>query len=228
MLERVLEQEIMDSEQDAHEYAAFDNTAVNDEFVEHALTLTPTSGVVLDIGTGPGDIAVLLATRAPGLRVVAIDLGEHMLKLARANVVRAGLADRIEVLRVNAKTTGRPAASFDMVIANSLVHHMPEPLELFREMARIARPGAGIFVKDLHRPESESELQKLVDTYAAGCTPYQVQSFADSLRAGLTVEEISRICTSVGWGDVTVRRCSDRHWCVERAARGSLVSRAAS
>jgi len=228
MLERVLEQEIMDSEQDAHEYATFDNTIVNDEFVAHALRLAPASGVVLDVGTGPGDIAILLATRAPGLRVVAIDLGEHMLRLARANVTRAGLADRIDVERVNAKGTGRPTSSFDMVIANSLVHHMPEPIELFQELARIARPGAGLFIKDLHRPESESELRNLVETYAAGCTPYQIQSFADSLHAGLTVSEISEICTRVGWGDVTVRRCSDRHWCVERSASTELVSLAAS
>lgn len=228
MLERVLEQEIMDSEQDALEYATFDNRVVNEEFVAHALRLAPRSGVVLDVGTGPADIAVLLATRAPGLRVVAIDLGEHMLRLAKANVTRSGLDGRVEVVRVNAKHTGRPAGSVDMVIANSVVHHMPEPLELFQEMARVARPGAGLFIKDLHRPESEAELQKLVETYAAGCTPYQIQSFAESLRAGLTAGEISRICAQVGWSDVTVRRCSDRHWCVERLARSEPLPREVS
>ena len=218
MLERVLEPEVMDSELDAEEYASFDNSLVNDEFVTRALELAPPKGYVFDVGTGPGDIAVLFATRAPALRILAIDLGEHMLGMARHNVARAGLSERVEIARLDAKATGWPAGSFDMVISNSLVHHIPEPEELFRELRRIARPGAGLFIKDLHRPASKSELQALVDKYAEGCTPYQRQTFLDSLRAALTVEEVTAMLRRVGWDELSARRCSDRHWCIERRA----------
>lgn len=216
MLERVLEEEVMDTLQDAEEYAAFDNDEVNQAFVSQALELAPKSGVVLDIGTGPADIAVLLAQRAPGLRVVAIDLGEHMLATARANVARAGLGDRIEVVRADAKKTGFSDGAFDMVISNSLVHHIPEPNELFAEMNRVMRSDAALFVKDLHRPSTMEEHARLVDTYARGCTPYQRRTFADSLHAGLTVQEVQAICAELGWRDCQVRQCSDRHWCLER------------
>src|SRR5262245_45367696 len=118
MLERVLEQEVMDSEQDAEEYAAFDNTAINDDFVSRSLALAPPNGRVLDVGTGPAEIAVLLAQRAPALCLVAIDLGDHMLALARANVLRAGLSARVQVSRADAKSTGFEPASFDMVVSN--------------------------------------------------------------------------------------------------------------
>jgi ubiquinone/menaquinone biosynthesis C-methylase UbiE len=208
----------MDSELDAHEYATFDNSVVNDEFVTRALELAPPGGHVLDVGTGPGDIAVLFATRAPALRFLAIDLGEHMLGLARRNVAGARLADRVEIARLDAKATGRPAGSFDMVISNSLVHHIPDPEQLFRELRRVARPGAGLFIKDLHRPASTSELRALVDKYAAGCTPYQTQTFLDSLHAALTVDEVTAMLRGLGWDDVQARRCSDRHWCIERRA----------
>jgi len=218
MLERVLEQEVMDSEQDAQEYAAFDNTAVNEEFVARALVLAPDSGYVLDVGAGPGEIAVLLARRSAGLRLLAIDLGEHMLAMARANVLRADLGARVEIARVNARSTGFAAASFEMVISNSLVHHIPEPESFFQEIARVARPGAAFFIKDLHRPESEAEHRHLVETYAAGCTAYQTRTFSDSLRAGLTVSEVQAICAELDLPGLQVRRCSDRHWCVERAA----------
>lgn len=216
MLERILEPEVMGSQQDADEYASFDHTAVNDEFVAHALTLAPSTGRVLDVGTGPADIAILLAQRAPGLRIVAIDLGEHMLALARRNVERAGLADRVEVCEADAKATGFERASFDMVISNSLVHHIPEPASLFREVARVASPAAALFIKDLHRPESEPELRNLVDTYARGCTEYQRRTFHDSLHAALSVAEVAAICASIGLPGLEVRRCSDRHWCLER------------
>ena len=218
MLERVLEPEVMDSELDAREYESFDNSLVNDEFVKRALELAPPSGYVFDVGTGPGDIAVLFATRAPALRVLAIDLGEHMLEMARRNVARARLFERVEIARLDAKATGRPAGSFDMVICNSLVHHIPEPEELFRELRRVARPGAGLFIKDLHRPASMSELRALVDKYAEGCTPYQTRTFFDSLHAALTAEEITVMLRRVGWDELSARRCSDRHWCIERRA----------
>lgn len=218
MLERVLEPEVMDSELDAHEYATFDNSVVNEQFVSRALELAPRVGRVLDVGTGPGDIAVLLASRAPALQILAIDLGEHMLRLARQNVARAGLSARVEIARIDAKESGQPPGSIDMVISNSLVHHIPEPEQLFRELKRIARPGAGLFIKDLHRPESESELSALVAKYAAGCTPYQTQTFLDSLHAALTADEVSAILQRIGWDDVRAFRCSDRHWCIERRA----------
>src|SRR5688572_1157417 len=112
-----------------------------------------------------------------------------MLATARTNVIRAGLMQRIEIVRADAKATGLAAASFDMVISNSLVHHIPKPELFFTEMKRVARPGAAFFIKDLHRPATKSEHQHLVNTYALGCTSYQRQSFSDSLRAALTVAE---------------------------------------
>jgi ubiquinone/menaquinone biosynthesis C-methylase UbiE len=218
MLERVLEQEVMDSEIDASEYAAFDNRTVNAEFVARALELAPASGLVLDVGTGPGEIPILLADRAPRLRIVAIDLAEHMLALARANVAKAGLADRIELECRDVKATGFSEGRFDLVICNSLVHHIPDPEALFRELRRVTRPGAGMFIKDLHRPGSMAELERLVELYARDCTNYQRRSFFDSLHSGLTVPEVEAACERVGWRDVRVRRCSDRHWSLERAA----------
>jgi ubiquinone/menaquinone biosynthesis C-methylase UbiE len=218
MLERILEQEVMDSERDAAEYASFDNSAVNAEFVGHALELAPGAGLVLDVGTGPGEISILFAERAPHLRFVAIDLAEHMLELARAGVQKAALSERIELLRRDAKATGFASGRFDFVICNSLVHHVPDPEALFRELRRITRRGAGIFIKDLHRPDSRQELEQLVDTHARGCTDYQRQSFFDSLHSGLTVPEVEAICERLEWRDVRVQRCSDRHWSLERRA----------
>jgi ubiquinone/menaquinone biosynthesis C-methylase UbiE len=218
VLERILEPEVMDTERDAREYASFDNSAVNEAFVSRALELAPASGAVLDIGTGPGDISILLARRSPRLRILAVDLGKHMLELARRNVLEAGVAGQVRVASLDAKATGLPPGTFDMIVCNSLVHHIPEPETLFREVQRLARAGAGLFIKDLHRPESRAELDQLVDIYARGCTDYQRQTFRDSLHAGLTALEVESICTRLAFSGVEVKRCSDRHWCLERRA----------
>jgi ubiquinone/menaquinone biosynthesis C-methylase UbiE len=219
MLERVLEQEVMDTLEDAEEYASVDNREVNDTFVAQALELAPRAGQVVDIGTGPAEIAILLAQRAPRLRVLGIDLGQHMLDTARRNVARAGLTDRVDIRRADAKATGLPDQSVDMVISNSLVHHIPEPMQLFTEVKRIARPNAALFIKDLHRPTTREEHAHLVELYTRGCTPYQIRGFSESLQAGLTVSEVSAFCEAAGLTEVSVRRCSDRHWCLERRVR---------
>jgi ubiquinone/menaquinone biosynthesis C-methylase UbiE len=218
MLERVLEPEVMESAEDAAAYDAIDNTSINEEFVAHALRLAPTAGSVLDAGAGPGDIAIRLARRRPELRVIAIDLAEPMLALARRRVLRAGLAGRVELVRADAKATGWPDGGFDMIVSNSLVHHIPEPRVFFAEMKRVARPDAALLIKDLHRPRTEAELRRIVETYAVACTPEQRHLFADSLRAAITAEEVIEICAQLDFTDITVRRTSDRHWCVERRA----------
>ena len=218
MLDRVLEPEVMDTVEDVHEYVTFNHSEVNEVFVGQLAELAPKQGCLLDIGAGPGDIAILVAQSLPALRVVAIDLSRRMLEYAKKNVEQSGLSGRLELVLADAKHTGFETGKFDMIICNSMIHHIPEPRALFEEVRRIARPGAGLFLKDLHRPATQSEHQALLEMYAGDCTAYQRKAFSDSLRAGLTVEEVTEICREVGLTQVQVRRCSDRHWCLERRA----------
>lgn len=219
MLHRVLEPEVMDTEEDAREYDAIDNAEVNAAFVDEAAALAPDSGDLLDVGCGPGQIAVLLARRLPAMRIVAADLAEEMLRIARRHVSLSLLGKRIDVVRADAKATGFPAESFDMVVSNSLAHHIPEPLHLFQEIRRVSRRGAAIFVKDLLRPAGLDEWRHLVQTYAADCNAYQRRLFADSLRAALSLDEVAQLCHEAGLTGVIVERVSDRHWAVHRTAK---------
>lgn len=219
MLQRTLEPEVMDTEQDAAEYAAIGNGAVNELFVTHALSLAPRQGRALDLGTGPGDIAILLAERS-ALEVVGLDLAESMLALARARAQRSSAAGRLSFVRDDGKGSQFLPGSFELVISNSVAHHVPEPVDLFREVGRLARPGAALLLKDLLRPASEAELTALVERYAADDTPYQRELFRCSLHAALTLTEVQRCCREAGLHDVAVAQVSDRHWVVERPHRG--------
>jgi 2-polyprenyl-3-methyl-5-hydroxy-6-metoxy-1,4-benzoquinol methylase len=218
-LARVLEPEVMDTEEDATEYDAIHNDEVNGIFAARTIELAPQVGVVLDMGAGPGDIAIMLAERAAGLSIQAIDLAEHMLVLARRKIAAAGVAERVTVSRRDVKDTGFPSASFDMIVSNSLVHHIPEPRDFFREVVRLARPNAGIFIKDLLRPRTQIELDRMVEMYAGDCNEYQRLLFHNSLHAALRVEEVEQLCRDAGLVGVAVSQVSDHHWAVERAWR---------
>ena len=140
-MKRILEPEVMDIPEEAEAYDAMDHTEVNTAFVEHVIELGASEGHFLDLGTGPAHIPILLTQRRPKIRIIAIDLSVHMLKLGEEHVGEAGLADRISLEQVDAKYLPYPHKSFDGVISNSIIHHLPNPMPALREVSRVIRPG---------------------------------------------------------------------------------------
>ncbi len=210
MIERILEAEVMDAEADAADYDAMDHSAVNATFAADFLSVYHGSGPVLDVGTGTVQIPVAICSRHASITLVAIDLAEDMLKLGWKNITAAGFEERITLRQVNASQLPDPSGSFDAVISNSIIHHIPEPGGCFAEMARVCR--RTLFVRDLLRPDSLDELQHLVKTYAADANDHQRQLFADSLHAALTLAEVRAMVVSLGFSPNTVQATSDRHW----------------
>jgi ubiquinone/menaquinone biosynthesis C-methylase UbiE len=167
---------------------------------------------LLDVGTGTAQIPIELARTAPTVRVVATDLAGSMLALAAENVKRACLRDQIQLQACDAKALPFGDESFAGVISNSIIHHIPEPVRVLQEMARIAAKGAVLFVRDLLRPADEAECARLVDLYTAGANAHQRQMFDDSLRAALTLAEIRLLVAGLGFDPSALRQTSDRHW----------------
>lgn len=208
-----------------------------------ASSKTPTNATtvrrILDVGAGTGLIPIEIcrqlepptASGAPGgvdrpgsgggaslaVRFTAVDLAGEMLKLAERNVRDAGLADRIELARIDAKRLPYSDGAFDAVISNSIVHHVPEPVRVLREMRRVLRPGGVLFVRDLLRPPDEATLNALVAAYAGGESSHARQMFRDSLHAALTLEELRHELDEAGIPPAWARQTSDRHWTVAGA-----------
>ena len=212
MLPRVLEPEVMDSAEEARDYNAMDHAEVNRVFVADFLACWGGHGTVLDVGTGTAQIPIALCRRAPHLRVVGIDLAEHMLDVGRENVRQAGLAEQLRLERVDAKKMPFSDGQFSAVISNSIVHHIPQPGDVLAEMLRVVPRSGALFVRDLMRPEDETTLLHLVDTYAAGANDHQRRMFRESLQAALTLNEIRSLVTHLGFAPESVRQTSDRHW----------------
>lgn len=227
MIPRVLEPEVMDTPQEAADYNAMDHTEVNRAFVDDLLAVlgesvrsltaasrTPRSPVrVLDVGTGTALIPIELCRREEFAGVVVgVDLAAEMLTLARRNIEAAALKPRICVELLDAKSLRCEAATFDVVMSNSIVHHIPDPLVVMREMVRVLKAPGVLFVRDLLRPNSDGRVEQIVATYAAGESPHSQQLFRQSLWAALTVGEIQELAAACGLPRNSVRQSSDRHW----------------
>jgi ubiquinone/menaquinone biosynthesis C-methylase UbiE len=216
-LERVLEPEVMDTLEDAVEYDSMDFTDVNTAFAERTLELAPPDGLLLDVGTGTARIPILIVQRRPALHIWAIDLSENMLKVGEKNVKEAGVSQNVKLKKVDAKTLPYPENYFDMVVSNSIIHHLPDPLPFLKEVNRVTKPTGGIFIRDLFRPPDVRTSEDLTQRYAGDANEYQKKLYRDSLRASFTVDEVSKLIEEAGLREVSIVQSSDRHWSAERA-----------
>jgi ubiquinone/menaquinone biosynthesis C-methylase UbiE len=218
MIERKLEPEVMDTAGEAAAYDAMDHREPNAAFVRRLVELGA-HGDMLDIGTGPGHIPILLCDAIADCRIVAIDLSKHMLAHARQHLAASPHGGRVTYQFADAKGLPFDDASFDCVFSNTILHHIPDPRPFIAEAYRVLRPNGALLIRDLFRPDSEAALAHLVDTYAAGQTPEQRQLFADSLRAALTPDELRDLLASLGLDGVEVVVDTDRHVSIQQKAR---------
>jgi ArsR family transcriptional regulator len=109
-------------------------------------------GRLLDIGTGTGRIAQLMAGRAE--HVVGLDRSPEMLRLARARL-QALPSDEWELLQGDFGALPFEPASFDTVILHQVLHYATEPAFPLAEAARVCRPGGRVAIVDLAAHERE-------------------------------------------------------------------------
>lgn len=210
-MERVLEQELMDDELQSIAYARADFSTSNQLFVDGLIRDFPVPLLMaVDIGCGPGDVMIRLARALPNLQVVAIDGSEPMIALARGAVLKAGLGNRISLLQGYVPGVELEAHSFDAVLSKDLLHHVPDPSLLWKEVTRLARPGAVVYVMDLVRPATREEAGRIVNRVAAQEDPILREDFFNSLCAAFTVDEL-RIQVADAGLRLDVRQVSDRH-----------------
>jgi ubiquinone/menaquinone biosynthesis C-methylase UbiE len=216
-MERVLEPEVMDTAEEAAAYDEMDHSAVNRAFVERLVSLGA-RGRLLDVGTGPGDIPVIMVERIPDCTVLGVDLAPRMLALAERRRARSPHAARVELRVADAKALDLDDASFDGVFSNTILHHIPDPRLLLREARRVLRPGGVLLIRDLYRPPTRARVEELVDTYAGDASPNGREMFRASLCAALTPDELRAFADECGLADARLVVDTDRHMSLQLAA----------
>jgi SAM-dependent methyltransferase len=101
---------------------------------------------------------------------------------------------------------------FELVLSNSLLHHLPDPALLWESVRRFAAPGASVFAMDLLRPENLEAARALVHRHAAGEPELLRRDFFHSLCAAYRPHEVRAQLERAGLDTLACEIASDRHW----------------
>ena len=122
------------------------------------------SGRVLDVGTGPGRLPLLIASKNKYLRVTGVDLSPDMVKIASRKASRMGL-ENLDFKVGNASSLPFDDREFDLVISTLSFHHWKGPEAALEEIHRVLREGGEAWIFDLPRRMDAETLSYLKQHY---------------------------------------------------------------
>lgn len=155
--------------------------------------------VVLDLGSGGGfDVFLAGPKVGPTGRVIGVDMTPDMLAKARRNIAayreRTGL-DNVEFRLGEIEHLPVADASVDVVISNCVINLSPDKAQVWREIARVLKPGGRVAVSDL------ALLQPLPPAVAE-----MVEALVGCIAGAVLIEDTERMVRDAGLTDVILTR----------------------
>lgn len=207
----------------------FDNIAPAYDFMNRAMTFgidrswrkkaikmlaakNPTS--ILDVATGTGDLAILMAQRTDARSITGIDLSEGMIEIGHKKVLQAGLSERITLQAGDCLNLPMADDTFDAVTVAYGVRNFENLLAGYREMLRVLRPGGTLTVIELATPTS-TIIRPLYSLYTRWIIPTvgrlvskDVRAYSylpESIAAVAQRDEMTALMAEAGFSDTTWR-----------------------
>ena len=138
---------------------------------------------VLDLGSGGGIDVLLSASRVGSTgHAYGLDMTDQMLELARRNAAEAG-ATNVEFMKGTIESIPLPDASVDVVISNCVVNLASDKPAVFREVARVLRPGGRIGITDIVAEDQLGVAERMERGSYTGCIAgaLSISEFRDGL-----------------------------------------------
>jgi len=229
VMERIREPELMEEPLQARAYAEADFRSSDAAFLARFRQRLQTWGGpaaerrplrILDLGCGPGNLSFPIAEALPAATLLALDGAAPMLRLARdrqALEPRRWPALRFELacLPLVPGALGTLPQAFQppyqVLVSNSVLHHLHEPGVFWTAIRGFAAPGALLVLRDLRRPLNPTALRALVRRHAARAPAVLRRDFAHSLRAAFRPEEVVRQLRAAGLPQLQVAAEGDRY-----------------
>jgi SAM-dependent methyltransferase len=106
-------------------------------------------GKLLEVGSGPGRLAVRLVREAPGIMLTGVDISDAMVERAARRAAGAGLSERARFRVGDVAALPLPDGEFDGVVSTLSLHHWSDPVSGLAEIHRVLKPGGEARIYDL-------------------------------------------------------------------------------
>jgi ubiquinone/menaquinone biosynthesis C-methylase UbiE len=106
-------------------------------------------GKVLEVGSGPGRLAVRLAREAPGMTLTGVDISDAMVERAARRAAGAGITGRVRFEVGDVAALPLSDGEFDGVVSTLSLHHWSDPASGLAEIHRVLKPGGEARIYDL-------------------------------------------------------------------------------
>jgi len=170
----------------------------------------------LDLGCGAAALTLRFLKAYPQAECDALDGSAAMLEQARLALDELpGLARRCRLVQDVLPSAQILKSAYDLVLSDSLLHHLHDPQVLWQSIRAAAKPGAIVLVMDLMRPPSAMWAESLVAAYAADAPEVLRRDFRHSLFADFEPQEVVAQLKAAGLSELEVRVVSDRHLAVQ-------------
>mgnify|MGYP001223676254 CR=1 FL=1 len=179
----------MEGIEQAHSYAYADFNESNSLFVNNLFGLSKINREtkILDVGCGDGEIPIMIFKKQI-CDITAVDGSESMLEEFHKKLKTNNISS-IKVLKSLIDNKLFKDNKFDIVMSNSLIHHIKDISSFWKNLIRLIKNDGVILCMDLIRPDNENILGKLVRTYGGNNLTLK-KDFENSLRASYTIEEV--------------------------------------
>jgi ubiquinone/menaquinone biosynthesis C-methylase UbiE len=151
----------------------------------------PQEATVVDLGTGPGLLAIELHKLWPQATVIGVDPSSEMLSIATRNAVEAGLRD-FETRQGTAEELPLSPATIDLVVSQSSFHEWQDPHLGLGEVFRSLKPGGSLVLKDFNAAWLSPWKRKLLGRF----------HHLDMFR--YTFQQVVDLLTDAGFEEITV------------------------
>jgi ubiquinone/menaquinone biosynthesis C-methylase UbiE len=123
------------------------------------------SGMILDIGTGPGYVPIEVARASQNAEIKAIDISSAMVMIARRNAEDAGLSQRVQFEYGSAEHIPYGDGYFDLIVSTLSFHHWANRRECLKEIHRVLKIGGEAWIYELRKDTTREAKKQLKDRY---------------------------------------------------------------
>ena len=210
---RVPEKELMCSNEQAASYANANFSESNNLFINNTFQHVKIDNYtkLLDVGCGDGEIPIRIS-KETDCEITAIDGSQAMLNEFKKKIDK----NNVRNIFLHKKLIDQNLfldKSFDVIICNSVLHHVSDLSLFWNTIFRLTRKNGIICLMDLERPKSNKEMDYILLKYG-GKDPILLDDFKNSLKAAYTINEVSQQLDGYNNISFNIKPISDRHFFV--------------